>query len=148
MRTLPAKAIDLKQVGNHLAFQGIFNFLDYLFLATEFEVLNLPTRDTDKMMMMIGIMAVIVIKLTIGVNNLHDDSTLRKFFKIPVNGWKSNSFETGLQLPPNLFRTKVDKLLGENLQDCFSLWCGLEAKLLYCTMRIHGVTLILNRIYF
>jgi hypothetical protein len=148
MRTLPAKAIDLKQVGNHLAFQGIFHFLDYLFLAAEFEVLNLPAGDTDKMVVMIGIMAVIVIKLTVGMNNLDDNSTLRKLFKVPVNSWKSNSFETGLQLPPNLLRTKVDKLLRKNLQDCYPLWCGLEAKFLYCTMRIHGVTLILNRIYF
>jgi hypothetical protein len=134
MRTLPAKAIDLKEVGNHLAFQGIFHFLDYLFLATEFEVLNLPAGYTDKMMVMVAVFAKIIIKFSIGMNNLDDNSTLRKLFKIPVNSWKSNSFETGLQLPPNLLRTKVDKLLGENLQDCYPLWCGLEAKLLDCTM--------------
>ena len=131
MRTLPAKAIDLKEVGNYLAFQGIFHFLYYLFLAAEFEVLNLPAGDTDKMMVVIGIMAVIIIKLTIGMNNLDDNSTLGEFFKVPVNSWKPNSFETGLHLLPNLLRTKVDKLLGENLQDCYPLWCGLEAKLLY-----------------
>jgi hypothetical protein len=148
MRTLPAKTIDLKEVGNHLAFQGIFHFLYYLFLATEFEVLNLPAGDTDKMMVMIVIMAVIIIKFSIGMYYFHDNPSLGEFLKVPVNSWKSNSFETGLQLPPNLLRTKVDKLLGENLQDCYPLWCGLEAKFLYCTMRIHGVMLILNRIYF
>jgi hypothetical protein len=148
MRTLPAKAIDLKEVGNHLAFQGIFHFLDYLFLATEFEVLDLPAGDTDKMVVMVAVFTKIIIKFSIGMYYFHDNPSLRKLFKIPVNSWKSNSFETGLQLPPNLLRTKVDKLLGENLQDCYPFWCGLEAKLLYCTMRIHGVTLILNRIYF
>jgi hypothetical protein len=148
MRTLPANAIDLKEVGNHLAFQGIFHFLDYLFLAAEFEVLNLPAGDTDKMMVMVAVFTKIIIKFSIGMYYFHDNPSLGELFKVPVNSWKSNSFETGLQLPPNLLRTKVDKLLGENLQDCYPLRCGLEAKLLYCTMRIHGVTLILNRIYF
>ena len=138
MRTLPAKAIDLKQVGNHLAFQGIFHFLYYLFLATEFEVLNLPAGDTDKMMVMIVIMAVIIIKFSIGMYYFHDNPSLGEFLKVPVNSWKSNSFETDLHLLPNLLRTKVDKLLGENLQDCYPLWCGLEAKLLHGSMGIHG----------
>ena len=131
MRTLPAQTIDLKEMGNHLAFQGIFHFLDYLFLAAEFEVLNLPAGDTDKMMVMIGIITVIIIKLTVGVNNLHDNTALGQLFKIPVNSGKSNSFETDLQLPPDFFRTKVDKLLGENLEDCYPLRCRLEAKLLH-----------------
>jgi hypothetical protein len=148
MRTLPAKAIDLKQVGNHLAFQGIFHFLDYLLLAAEFEVLNLPAGDTDKMVVMVAVFTKIIIKFSIGKYYFHDNPSPGEFFKVPVNSWKPNSFETGLQLPPNLLRTKVDKLLGENLQDCYPLRCGLEAKFLYCTMRIHGVTLIINRIYF
>jgi len=76
MRTLAAKTIDLKQMGNHPSFQGIFNFLDYLFLRAEFEILNLPTGNTDKMMVVTGIMAVIVIKFSIGVDNLHNNSTL------------------------------------------------------------------------
>jgi len=140
MRTLPAQAIDLKEVGNHLAFQGIFHFLDYLFLAAEFEVLNLPAGDTDKMMVMVVVFTKIIIKFSIGMYYFHDNPSLGELFKIPVNSWKPNSFETGLQLPPNLFRTKVDKLLGENLQDCYPLWCGLEAKLLHGSMGIYVVT--------
>jgi hypothetical protein len=143
MRTLLAKTIDLKQVGNHLSLQGIFNFLDYLFLAAKCEVLNLPAGNTDKMVVVLGIMAVIVIKLTIGVNNFHDNSTLGKLFKIPVDGWKSNSFETGLQFPPNLFWAKIAKFLGENLEDRHPLWRRLKAKLFYGMMGIHGVTRLL-----
>jgi hypothetical protein len=72
MRTLPAKAIDLKEMGNHLSFQDIFHFIDNLLLSTECEILDLPAGDTDKMVVMISIMAVIVIKLSVGMNNLDD----------------------------------------------------------------------------
>ncbi len=67
-----------------------------MFLSAELKILDFSASYTNKVMVMVGIIAVIIIKLTVGMNNLHNDFAMGKFFEIPVNGWKTNPFKACL----------------------------------------------------
>jgi len=61
MSTVKAQAVNLKKMGNHFPSQGVFNFRDYLFFTAELKILDLPAGYADKVMMMIGVAAVVII---------------------------------------------------------------------------------------
>jgi len=145
---IAAQTIDLKKVRNHFPLQRIFHFPDYFLFTAKLEVLDPATGYTDKMVMMAGIITIVIVKFTVRVDNLYNDSAIRKFFQVSVNGWESDSFETYLKFPPNLLRTKVAKCFGKNFKDCNPFGCCLETKFLYYTTGIHWVMPVLNRINF
>jgi hypothetical protein len=76
MRTLPAKTINLKKMGDHFSFQGVFDFPGYLFLTAKLKVLHLSAGYAHKVMVVISVLTKIIIKLTVGVNNLDDQTAL------------------------------------------------------------------------
>jgi hypothetical protein len=94
MKALPTKTIDLEKMGYHLSAKDSFNFFGYLLRSAEFKILDFSASYANEVMVMVGIMAVIIIKLTVGMNNLHNDFAMGKFFEIPVNSWKTNPFKS------------------------------------------------------
>ena len=126
MRTPPAKAIDLKKMGNHLSLQSIFNLFDDLLLSTEFKVLHLPTRYANKVVVMAPVVTIIVVELAVGMDDFINDTALGQLLKITVDSGETNFRELPLHPAPYFFRGQVNKLIGQDIQDSQPLRCYLK----------------------
>ena len=75
---------------------------------------------------MVGIIAVIIIKLTVGMNNLHNDFCHGKVLRDSCKRLEDQSF---LKRACNLLQIsspKIDKLFGKNLKDCHPFGVALR----------------------
>jgi len=90
-----------------MALQIIFDlFLNFADAAKQ-EVLDLFTGDTDKVMVMTGVPAEVVVELAVRVDDLDEDAAVGEVFEIAVDRRKAYALKTFLHPLPYLFRPQV-----------------------------------------
>jgi hypothetical protein len=89
--------------------------------CTEVDIIYIPARQADKMMVMFVVPAEKVVELAVRMGDLGDNVSIRKLLQIPVYCWKTDAVELSFHLSPDFFGAQITRLFHEYLNDGNSL---------------------------
>jgi len=86
IRTGLAEAEDLDKMGDYAPLKPVFHLVFDFIGAAENQVFDPFATRTDKVVVVLVIMTVIIVKLAIRMDNLHDDAFFAEEFQVPIYG--------------------------------------------------------------